>query len=295
MPCPLSQVFLSHRAFHELEDRLRADEGEDDLGRHIEHAGSGDHAYDPFSPHRTFSGNGADLSPPLDKYDASPYGDNPSSAALPLVAHAQGFRDQVSDDGYDDRKGIPPRDDRYISKYGDSLSNIGTEAYAPSRNMFQNLDRKGADHDEKDGLTAQPAPGETVEEVRESAARKRWVALCWLLTWWIPSFILKWFSKLKRPDIRQAWREKLTINLIIWFICGCTIFVIAILGRLICPTQHVYSTGELAAHSYANQPNNAFVAIRGEVSCLEFMDGKIETDNYLFARSLISLLSLRAI
>ncbi len=225
------------------------------------------HSDDPFSPYRA---HGTLSTPALGKYDSSPYGDNLSQAALPLVEHAQGFRDGPSDDdeggGYDDRKMLN-KEDRNTSRYGDSISNLGTEAYAPSRNMFQNLDKKDEDdYDNKGNLPAHPLAGETVEEVKESANRRRWVALCWVLTWWIPSFVLKWFGPLKRPDIRQAWREKLAINFIIWFICGCTVFVIAILGNLICPKEYVYSTGELSDHSYANQPNNAWVAIRGEVS-----------------------------
>ena len=66
-------------------------------------------------------------------------------------------------------------------------------------------------------------------------------------------------------DIRQAWREKLALNLLIWFICGCAVFVIAVLGVLICPTEHVFNTSELASHSSTLSPNNVYTSIRGEV------------------------------
>ena len=66
-------------------------------------------------------------------------------------------------------------------------------------------------------------------------------------------------------DVRQAWREKLALNLIIWFICGCTVFVIAVLGVLICPTEHVFDTRELSDHSLTLNPNSVYTAIRGEV------------------------------
>ena len=39
----------------------------------------------------------------------------------------------------------------------------------------------------------------------------------------------------------QAWCEKLMLNMIIWLMCACAIFVVAILGNLICPTEHVFS------------------------------------------------------
>ncbi|KAF8124432.1 chitin synthase-domain-containing protein [Boletus edulis] len=66
-------------------------------------------------------------------------------------------------------------------------------------------------------------------------------------------------------DVRQAWREKFALNVIIWFICACAVFVIAVLGVVICPTEHVFSTSELASHSFLNSANNVYTAIRGEV------------------------------
>ncbi|KAH0836636.1 hypothetical protein J3R83DRAFT_8354 [Lanmaoa asiatica] len=68
-----------------------------------------------------------------------------------------------------------------------------------------------------------------------------------------------------REETNYAWREKLTLNNIIWFIYGCAVFVIATLGLVSCPTEHVFSTSELASHSYTNSPNNVYTAIRGEV------------------------------
>ena len=50
---------------------------------------------------------------------------------------------------------------------------------------------------------------------------------------------------MKQQDVRQAWREKLALNIIIWFICACAMFIIAVLGLVICPTQHVFNTSEL--------------------------------------------------
>ena len=70
----------------------------------------------------------------------------------------------------------------------------------------------------------------------------------------------------------QAWCEKLALNLIIWFICACAVFVIAVLGLVTCPTQHVFNTPELASHSYQNDPNNVYTSIRGEVFDLSGVD-----------------------
>ncbi|KAJ6477179.1 P-loop containing nucleoside triphosphate hydrolase protein [Mycena vitilis] len=72
-------------------------------------------------------------------------------------------------------------------------------------------------------------------------------------------------GRMKRLDVRQAWREKLTLNILIWFMCGLTAFVIVFLGRLICPTEHVFSSSELASHSFHLSPNNVYTSVRGEV------------------------------
>ena len=64
-------------------------------------------------------------------------------------------------------------------------SNYGAESCAPFRNMFQNAGKEelmvmGA-------LAGSIMKNETPEVIKETLARRRWVLLCWLLTWWIPS------------------------------------------------------------------------------------------------------------
>jgi len=215
---------------------------------------------DPYAPYQT---PGLEIEPG----SAGPYRQDfyESNQQLPLVSHAAPFRGDYED--FDERKSF--RDDDYdtrsalTSNREDSLSHLGSESYAPSRNMFHNTDNKVLL--EKDALPGEIQEGETAEVLKESSARRRWVALCWMLTFWCPTPFLRWFGRMKRIDVQQAWREKLALNIIIWFICACAVFVIAVLGNLICPTQHVFSTGELATHSEKTDPNNVFAAIRGEV------------------------------
>jgi chitin synthase len=221
---------------------------------------------DPYAPYP---------SPGLsDRGEISPYvgsyGDafTTSNQQLPLVANASPFqRADMYEDEYEERKSFRSEEydgrSRLTSNREDSVSNFGTESYAPSRNMFQNQDKKGMI--DKDPLPGELLEGETSELLKETSGRRRWVALCWLLTWWIPSPFLRWFGRMKRMDVRQAWREKLALNMIIWFICACAVFVIAVLGVVICPTEHVFSTSELASHSITTNPNNVFTSIAGEV------------------------------
>ncbi|KZV99016.1 glycosyltransferase family 2 protein [Exidia glandulosa HHB12029] len=257
------KVFLSHAAFQKFEDRLRATDVEEQKRNRMREmeaeAGLGASALnDPYAPYATPGAENP--SSPLTYGD--PFGQ--SSQQLPLVAHAAPFQRADLYDDYDS-KSFRSDDDghsRYTSNRDDTNSNYGTESYAPSRNMFQNFDKKGLD---KEALPGEVMEGEVTEEIHDTSARRRWLAVVWLLTWWLPTPFLTWFGRMKRLDVRQAWREKLAINIIIWFMCGCTIFVIAVLGNLICPREYVFNADELSSHSVENNPNHVYTAIRGEV------------------------------
>jgi chitin synthase len=213
---------------------------------------------DPFSPYNTYQ----DATPPVTPY-GNPFGGQ-SNQQLPLVANAAPFQRADLYDEYDDRKSVQSEDyggSRYTSHRDDTQSHYGSESYAPSKNMFYNADKKALL--EKGALPGEIHEGEVAEEIKDSSSRRRWLVLVWLLTWWLPSPFLKWFGRMKRLDVRQAWREKLAINLVIWFICGSAVFVIAILGRIICPHQFVFNTAELGSHN--SRSNAPFTAIRGEV------------------------------
>lgn len=108
-----------------------------------------------------------------------------------------------------------------------------------------------------------------VEEVKTSASRKRWVFFVYLLTWPVPDFLVKWIGRMKRKDVRMAWREKFAINLLIWLSCLFVIFFIVVFPMLICPKQHVYSAAELSAFNGKKGSRGAYVAVRGQVFDLE--------------------------
>jgi chitin synthase len=74
-----------------------------------------------------------------------------------------------------------------------------------------------------DGIPRESA-GATVEEIPASRGRRIWVAMVWSLTWWIPSITLKYLGRMKRPDVRMAWREKVALCMLIGFFCGVVIF-----------------------------------------------------------------------
>lgn len=263
-----TKVFLTHKAFHRFEDPLRASDVEEQKRnrmRDAEAEAGMTMTGDTFSPYQTGPPSGEPT-----PYTAGPYGDpfgqSGSQAALPLVAHAQPFQ-RADMYEYDDHKSLRSDDfdaqSRFTSQRDDVGSNFGTESYAPSRNMFQNADRRVAAN--KDPLPGEIMEGEVSEEIKDTPARRKWVALCWALTWWLPNFVLRWVGRMNRMDVRQAWREKLAINMIIWFICGCAVFVIAVMGNLICPREYVFDSGEVSDHSYLHNPKATYISIRGEV------------------------------
>ncbi|TDL27931.1 glycosyltransferase family 2 protein [Rickenella mellea] len=267
------KVFLSQAAFHKFEDHLRAGDVEEQKRNRLRDAEAEAGldprglSADPFAPY-TPPGTGLVEGPPSPTSGGGHVDYGQSSYTLPLVQHAASFqRADMYNDEYDDRRSFRSDFDdgksRLTSHRDESVSNFGTESYAPSRNMFQTTDTKAPLG--KEALPGEVMEGETTEVIKESSGRRRWVALCWLLTWWIPNPILRWVGRMKRLDVRQAWREKLALNMIIWFVCLSTAFVIAVLGDLICPTEHIFNTSELAGHSFQTNPNNVFTSIRGEV------------------------------
>ncbi|BGP30551.1 hypothetical protein JCM10296v2_002306 [Rhodotorula toruloides] len=254
-----TKVFLSDAAFRYLEDFLRAEEPEEQA--HIREittrSAATTLAEDPYSPYAFPE------TPTLGAYNDD-FAKTTSTAALPLVDRkgASAF----DDDEYEyERKEYLGEDDYFsnpANQLVDEEQSLAPSGYTSSRPMF---DSRGMPEKQekmsKDGKEGQ----ETVEVIRMSPARKRWVALTWLFTWWMPSPLLSWFGGMRRRDVRMAWREKLLINILIWLLCGSAIFVIAVLGPLICPTEHVYNTQELNDHSYTDDPSHMLVAIRGEV------------------------------
>ncbi len=146
----------------------------------------------------------------------------------------------------------------FNSQEVDARSEAGVSAFGGG-DMFKNLDTReqmAERGNEKDMVE--------VEEYKDSAGRKRWVFLVYLLTFFIPDFLIRWIGRMPRKDVRMAWREKLAINMIIWFSCCVSVFFIIIFPMLICPHQYVYSPEELA--SYDGQSGRAaYAAIRGQI------------------------------
>ncbi|KAK3318280.1 putative chitin synthase 6 [Apodospora peruviana] len=112
-------------------------------------------------------------------------------------------------------------------------------------------------------LDEELANGKKVEEESITASRRAWVMLVWALTFWIPSPLLRYVGRMKRPDVRMAWREKLVLCFIIFLINAMIVFWIIFFGRLLCPNfDKAWAQKEVANHQ---GEDDFWVSINGKV------------------------------
>ena len=123
--------------------------------------------------------------------------------------------------------------------------------------------------------------GKHIEEEKITFSRRAWVAFVWAMTFWIPSFALRYVGRMKRPDVRMAWREKVVLIMIIFFLNALIIFYIVEFGKLLCPNyDKVWSPTEVSEHQ---GDNDYYVSFRGGVYDLskfwklQHSDSSIET------------------
>ncbi|KAF2402086.1 chitin synthase, partial [Trichodelitschia bisporula] len=91
--------------------------------------------------------------------------------------------------------------------------------------------------------------GRVMIEEKTSKKRKMWVALVWFLTFWIPSPFLRYVGRMKRPDVRMAWREKVVLIFMIFLLNAIVVFYIVEFGLLLCPNLNkAWDAKEVSFH-----------------------------------------------
>ena len=218
----MHKVFLSHAVFRELEDELRARDTEE-----MQYQLRKSQADDEDAKNQL-----------IDPY--SPYADMAAMNEILVNPHEE----------Y-----TPPAAYSSWGEYDDDETRGLMEGQLPDEELLDDAKDAGP------GECAPPTGEMVTERLQVSNERRLWVATTWLLTFWIPSFVLKRFKWSKRSDVRMAWREKLAINMLIWFVCAASIFVIVFLGNVNCPKEHLYSSGARSGQ----KGKDAFTAVRGEV------------------------------
>lgn len=112
-------------------------------------------------------------------------------------------------------------------------------------------------------LDPEIAKNHNIETEDVGLGRRVWVGIVWALTFWIPSFMLSFAGRMKRPDVRLAWREKLVLVFIIALINGLIVFWIVGFGRLLCPNfDKAWNRQQVGTHQGRN---DFWVSIHGKV------------------------------
>lgn len=107
------------------------------------------------------------------------------------------------------------------------------------------------------------ARNKKIETKETTMGRRSWVWLVWLLTFWIPSPLLRYVGRMRRPDVRFAWREKVVLCLFIVLINAFIIFWIIFFGHILCPNfDKAWNRKEVSFHT---GDNDFWVSIRGKV------------------------------
>ncbi|KAF2639750.1 hypothetical protein P280DRAFT_429083 [Massarina eburnea CBS 473.64] len=152
----------------------------------------------------------------------------------------------------------------------DARSALGARSIAPT--TAPTTQNKAGDYglgskgDEDKGVTyydTESGGNLVVTEAALTPTRKIWVAFVWALTFWIPSPLLKFVGRMKRPDVRMAWREKLVLVLAIFLLNATIVFYIVAFGKLLCPNKDkAWSRDEVATHQGSN---DFYVSFHGQV------------------------------
>ncbi|KAF9398540.1 hypothetical protein BGX21_007652 [Mortierella sp. AD011] len=176
-----------------------------------------------------------------------------------VASEAEGLEDDIFSDSGE-------KDDDMMSDYGMASlgyrntigKNLAGDAGTRARG-----DNANGSTSKIQGISEKLQQQEPVEMVPMTRARKLWVFFTWCMTWWIPSFMLSSCGKMKREDIRMAWREKVALCCVIFFLSAIIIFVITGFGKLMCPgAERLFSPKEVGYHA---TPDDFYVSLRGKV------------------------------
>ncbi|KAG2201668.1 hypothetical protein INT47_003894 [Mucor saturninus] len=225
-----SKVFLSHASWHMLEEHLKSLEKQDIKSNSVKNAAAAESILD------------AEDGMNIQTRGMDQHNDGGRMSYLSeLNPPKQMFMGNATDSYYE---GSQYGDSKYTgSQYGDTRTE-GT--YTPPV-LSPPEDDINATEEQPSSMT----PG-----------RKRWLVFVWAITFWVPSYFLMKCGRMKRKDVRLAWREKVALCFIITFMCAFVIGFLVFFGDIICPKQNVYSLNEL---QIGDGKSEGFVSIRGEV------------------------------
>ncbi|CAH0035910.1 unnamed protein product [Clonostachys rhizophaga] len=150
-----------------------------------------------------------------------------------------------------------------LSKQPTATSYQGKAGFEPRQTIASVEDLSPVDTKLK-RLSDPELGNKTVVEVEPTTrSRRLWVGFVWAMTFWIPSFLLTHIGRMKRPDVRQAWREKVVLVFIILFLNALILFWMIGLGNLLCPNyDKAWTRKEVSTHQ---GEDDFWVSIHGGV------------------------------
>ena len=243
------RVWMRETAWWEAEAVLDMKPGD------VERLGSMPNMMPPSAFGTGYSATGSGFFPP------QPFHDNSSSGSREQLVNHQRNLSQAT------LGGLRP---------GAAAPSIAPTAMTGMRNVSvgdYGLGKKGDTHKDDvyyntDGqfvgnLDADLAAGKKVEEVTMTPGRRAWVILVWMLTFWIPSPLLRYVGRMKRPDVRMAWREKLVLCFFIVLLNALIVFWIIFFGKLLCPNyDKAWTRSEVSNHM---GDDDFWVSVHGKV------------------------------
>ncbi|KAI8599203.1 chitin synthase-domain-containing protein [Dissophora ornata] len=214
------------------------------------------------------------VSPPSTKTYPLP-GEEPNANTQLLTSYRTRAQSDASEnsDASQTYPAAEPRFANYEQHYGHEPESphsdnktIGTPSAGSERQlMFQGFEKDDSDLKRKPTLALNRTKAdESVQPPKvKTKTRRIWVAFVWLNTFWIPSFCLSLCGRMKRPDIQMAWREKVTLCLIVFWLSAIVIFFIIGLPKVICPMfDEMYNPQQIQYHTNAT---DFWVSIWGNV------------------------------
>ncbi|KAI9706981.1 MAG: hypothetical protein M1820_004569 [Bogoriella megaspora] len=203
------------------------------------------------------------------------FGDGATPGGYSVMSHGPGNGSGFFGQPYQDSPQSSRENLLRQSSMGGARSALGARSLAPT-NAQTMRSASGGDYglgskgdDKYKSVTyygdLDPEMGEKNQIIEEpvTTGRRMWVALVWALTFWIPSPALKWIGRMKRPDVRMAWREKLVLVALIFLLNGVIVFWIIGFGRLLCPNyDKAWSNNEVATHQGGD---DFWVSVHGKV------------------------------
>ncbi|KFH67672.1 hypothetical protein MVEG_06404 [Podila verticillata NRRL 6337] len=219
----------------------------------------------------------SNLMSPTSKSFRKPPTDDPSSASTQLLTsyrpRAQSDASEASEASHTYPAettgfiGYQPEYQRYLQDPDSPISDnktIDTPGLDKER-LFQGYDKGDSELKRKPTLAAlhRTKADESVQPPKpKTKTRRVWVAFTWMNTFWIPSFCLS-ICGMKRPDVQMAWREKVTLCLIVFWLSAIVIFFIIGLPKVMCPTfDQMFNPEEIQYH---NSDKDFWVSLYGNV------------------------------